>query len=208
MIRSHKLYHAQVYDFAFHPAKLAFLRDGSLDEKRAATAASTARFATLANFLESVPTACPHDLFRREDGTRGSQLDPHSSMTAPASSFSNGRTRRPDGCAHSPLGRHQLRAPPEAPTLHARQRFQRRSRSKYRSGSTPKTSPPSSGAGTSSSSRKQRPPRRRVRRAQSPAISTSCKSATAQFTSSTTNPTRPPGSRSPSSPSMRSRSRT
>ena len=32
--------------------------DGSLDEKRAATAASTARFAALANFLESVPSAC------------------------------------------------------------------------------------------------------------------------------------------------------
>ena len=60
VIRAHKLYHAQVYDFAFRRAKLAFLRDGSLDEKRAATAASTARFAALANFLESVPTACPH----------------------------------------------------------------------------------------------------------------------------------------------------
>jgi DNA-directed RNA polymerase subunit RPC12/RpoP len=74
VIRSHKLYHRQVYEFAIHRAKLAFLRDGSLDEKRAATAASTARFAALANFLESVPTACPHDLFRREDGARGSQL--------------------------------------------------------------------------------------------------------------------------------------
>jgi DNA-directed RNA polymerase subunit RPC12/RpoP len=76
VIRSHKLYHRQVYEFAYHRAKLTFLRDGSLDEKRATTAASTARFATLANFLESVPTACPHDLFRREDGARGSQLDP------------------------------------------------------------------------------------------------------------------------------------
>ena len=76
VIRTHKLYHRQVYEFAYHRAKLAFLRDGSLDEKRAATAASTARFAALANFLESVPTACPHDLFRREDGARSSQLDP------------------------------------------------------------------------------------------------------------------------------------
>jgi hypothetical protein len=74
VIRAHKLYHRQVYEFAIHRAKLAFLRDDSLDEKRAATAASTARFAALANFLESVPTACPHDLFRREDGARGSQL--------------------------------------------------------------------------------------------------------------------------------------
>src|SRR5271157_2109550 len=76
VIRAHKLYHRQVYEFAIHRAKLAFLRDGSLDEKRSATPASTARFDTLANFLESVPTACPHDLFRREDGARGSQLDP------------------------------------------------------------------------------------------------------------------------------------
>jgi hypothetical protein len=76
VIRAHKLYHRQVYKFAYHRAKLAFLRDGSLDEKRAATTASTARFAAIADYLEAVPTACPHDLFRREDGTRGSQLAP------------------------------------------------------------------------------------------------------------------------------------
>ena len=76
VIRAHKLYHRQVYEFAYHRAKLAFLRDGSLDEKRAATTASTARFAAIADYLEAVPTACPHDLFRREDGTRGSQLAP------------------------------------------------------------------------------------------------------------------------------------
>jgi len=75
VIRAHKLYHRQVYEFAYHRAKLAFLRDGSLDDKRAATDASSSRFATLADFLESIPTTCPHDLFRREDGTRGSQLD-------------------------------------------------------------------------------------------------------------------------------------
>ena len=74
VIRSHKLYHRQVYEFAYHRAKLAFLRDGSLDEKRAGTRFSTARFAPLADFLESVPTACPHDLFRRESAARGSQL--------------------------------------------------------------------------------------------------------------------------------------
>jgi hypothetical protein len=88
VIRAHKLYHRQVYDFAFHRAKLAFLRDGSLDEKRAATAASTARFATLANFLESVPTACPHDLFRRDDGARSSQLG-----AATGSTFINDNAR-------------------------------------------------------------------------------------------------------------------
>ena len=76
MIRSHKLYHRQVYEFAFHRAKLAFLRDGSLDEKRAGTRSSTTSFAALADFLESVPAACPHDLFRRDEGARGSQLNP------------------------------------------------------------------------------------------------------------------------------------
>jgi hypothetical protein len=76
VISAHKLYHRQVYEFAYHRAKLAFLRDGSLDDKRAASAASTARFAPVADFLESIPTACPHDLFSRDDGARSSQLDP------------------------------------------------------------------------------------------------------------------------------------
>jgi len=82
VIRAQKLYHRQVYEFAYHRAKLAFLRDGTLDDKRAAGAGSTARFSALADFLESVPTTCPHDLFRREDGARGSQLD--SSFIDPA----------------------------------------------------------------------------------------------------------------------------
>src|SRR5271157_5548446 len=42
VIRAHKLYHRQVYEFAIHRAKLAFLRDGSLDEKRSATPARRA----------------------------------------------------------------------------------------------------------------------------------------------------------------------
>jgi len=42
----------------FERAKLGFLRDGLLDDKRAARAASTARFAPLADFLESIPAAC------------------------------------------------------------------------------------------------------------------------------------------------------
>ena len=36
LIRTHKLYHRQVYEFAYHRAKLAFLQDGTLDDKRAA----------------------------------------------------------------------------------------------------------------------------------------------------------------------------
>jgi hypothetical protein len=56
----------------YHRAKFAFLKDGTLDDKRATSAASTARFAPVADFLESIPTTCPHDLFRRDDGARSS----------------------------------------------------------------------------------------------------------------------------------------
>lgn len=69
-IRSTKLYHRQVYEFAYHRPKLALLRDGALDDKRT----GDKRFAPLADFLESVPTHCPHDLFQNESGQRGSQL--------------------------------------------------------------------------------------------------------------------------------------
>jgi transposase-like protein len=75
IIRAQKLYHRQVYEFAYHRAKFAFLRDGTLDDKRAAGAGSTFRFSALADFVEAVPAICPHDLFRREEGARGSQLD-------------------------------------------------------------------------------------------------------------------------------------
>jgi len=76
LIRAHKLYHRQVYEFAYHRAKLAFLKDGTLDDKRAAGASSTSRFSALADFVESIPQTCPHDLFRREEGARSSQLAP------------------------------------------------------------------------------------------------------------------------------------
>jgi DNA-directed RNA polymerase subunit RPC12/RpoP len=74
LIRTHKLYHRQVYEFAYHRAKLAFVRDGTLDDKRAVGPTSTSRFSPLADFLESIPKTCPHDLFKREDGSRSSQL--------------------------------------------------------------------------------------------------------------------------------------
>jgi hypothetical protein len=74
LIRTHKLYHRQVYEFAYHRAKLAFLKDGTLDDKRATGASSTSRFSPLADFLESIPQTCPHELFSREDGARGSQV--------------------------------------------------------------------------------------------------------------------------------------
>jgi hypothetical protein len=76
LIRAQKLYHRQVYEFAYHRAKLAFLRDGTLDDKRGAGPTSTSRFSSLADFLESIPQTCPHGLFQREDGSRGSQLAP------------------------------------------------------------------------------------------------------------------------------------
>jgi transposase-like protein len=77
-IRSIKLYHRQVYGYAYHRPKLEFVRAGALDDKRAATDASTARFAPLADFLESIPTTCPHDLFSRDDDpkARASQAHP------------------------------------------------------------------------------------------------------------------------------------
>ena len=70
LIRIIKLYHTQVHEFGYHRAKLAFLRDGTLDDRRA----GDTKFAPLADFLEIVPRACPHDLFRQEDGARASKL--------------------------------------------------------------------------------------------------------------------------------------
>ena len=61
-IRSTKLYHRQVYSFAYHRRKLALLRENQQQK----------RFAPLADFLEHVPEICPHDLFR--ESSRASQL--------------------------------------------------------------------------------------------------------------------------------------
>jgi hypothetical protein len=62
IIRSVKLYHRQVYGFAYHRAKLQLLRESR----------EHARFAGLADFLESVLKVCPHELFR--DSSRASQI--------------------------------------------------------------------------------------------------------------------------------------
>jgi transposase-like protein len=61
IIRSIKLYHRQVYKFAYHRAKLALLRESRQHR----------RFAPVADFLERVPIDCPHELFR--DSERASQ---------------------------------------------------------------------------------------------------------------------------------------
>ena len=57
-----KLYHRQVYSFAYHRPKLALLRESEQHK----------RFAPLADFLEQAPKICPHELFR--DSSRASQL--------------------------------------------------------------------------------------------------------------------------------------
>ena len=67
-IRSIKLYHRQVYAYAYHRSKLALLRCNPQHR----------RFEALATFLENIPSTCPHELFRREDDpkARASQARP------------------------------------------------------------------------------------------------------------------------------------
>jgi transposase-like protein len=72
LIRTFKLYHRQVYEFSSHRGKLSIMRAGTLDDRRS----GDTRFAPLADFLQRVHQDCPHELFRREDGARGSQLAP------------------------------------------------------------------------------------------------------------------------------------
>jgi transposase-like protein len=73
-IRSIKLYHRQVYSYAYHRPKLDLLRRGALDDKRR----GDTRFANVADFLESIPSICPHELFTRENDpkARASQARP------------------------------------------------------------------------------------------------------------------------------------
>lgn len=76
-IRSTKLYHRQLYAYGYHRPKLEFLRTGKLDDKREGTDNSTVRFTSLANFLENIPTLCPHDLFRRDDDPKARAFQAH-----------------------------------------------------------------------------------------------------------------------------------
>ena len=73
-IRSIKLYHRQIYSYAYPRPKLELVRRGTLDDKRT----GDARFAAVADFLESIPTTCPHELFTRDDDpkARASQARP------------------------------------------------------------------------------------------------------------------------------------
>ena len=67
-IHSIKLYHRQVYAYAYHRSKLALLRRNPQHQ----------RFEALACFLENIPSSCPHELFRRDDDpkARASQARP------------------------------------------------------------------------------------------------------------------------------------
>jgi transposase-like protein len=67
-IRSIKLYHRQVYAYAYHRSKLTLLRCNPQHQ----------RFQALATFLENIPSTCPHELFRRDDDpkARASQARP------------------------------------------------------------------------------------------------------------------------------------
>jgi transposase-like protein len=65
-IRAIKLYHRQIYSFAYHRPKLDFLRAGTLDDKRK----GDKRFVPLAEFLELVPPDCPHELFSGEGDSK------------------------------------------------------------------------------------------------------------------------------------------
>jgi transposase-like protein len=73
-IRSMKLYHRQVYGYAYHRPL------GALDDKRV----GETRFEPLADFLESIPTTCPHDLFRREDDPKARASQAHPAFSDPS----------------------------------------------------------------------------------------------------------------------------
>src|SRR5262249_59858646 len=64
----------QVVGFGQHRGKPGFVRSGPLDEN----SPGDQRFAGVGNFLQAIPTKCPHDLFRREDDpkARASQATP------------------------------------------------------------------------------------------------------------------------------------
>jgi transposase-like protein len=76
-----KLYHRQVYEYAFHRPKLALLigegESVALSKPRTRERQQP-RFAALKNFLESVKERCPHGLFRASDRaskTEGNFID-------------------------------------------------------------------------------------------------------------------------------------
>src|SRR5208337_929639 len=188
-IRSIKLYHRQVYAFAYHRSKLTLLRRNPQHQ----------RFEALASFLETVPSSRPHELFRRDDDPKARASQAHPAFADINRLTIAKRTPRPRPRRSS--------FPPSAATSCGTRRCKilcspmtrAPSRSRFPSGS-PKTRSLTSKHATASSSR------RVGRRVASPATSTFCKCATMPCTSSTTNPMRAPTSRLRSSRSMRWRS--
>ena len=75
-IRTVKLYHRQIYGFAYHRPKLDLLRAASLDDKRK----GDMRFAPLADFLENVPGQCPHELFTAPEAAKARASQAHLSF--------------------------------------------------------------------------------------------------------------------------------
>src|SRR5208337_2927572 len=189
-IRSIKLYHRQIYAFAYHRSKLTLLRRNPQHQ----------RFEALASFLEQVPSSCPHELFCREDDpkARASQAQPafadinHLIINRKENTATETAALIIPAVGSNKL-RHETLQNLCSPMTRAP------SRSRFPSGS-PKTRSLTSKHATASSSR------RVGRRAASPATSTFCKCATMPCTSSTTNPMRAPTSRLRSSRSMRWRS--
>jgi transposase-like protein len=84
-----KLYHRQVYEYAFHRPKLAFLLgagESAASSKLRTRERQQPRFAVLKDFLESVKDRCPHALFRASDRAsqaEGDFIDPNRRTAVP-----------------------------------------------------------------------------------------------------------------------------
>ena len=89
-IRSIKLYHRQIYGYAFHRSKVELLRRGELDDKRS----GDTHFAPLGNFLEADPADLPARVVPHRGARPGIASAAHSSPTSRASSSIAKRTRR------------------------------------------------------------------------------------------------------------------
>ena len=106
-IRRLKLYHRQVYSFAYHRPKLALLRESR----------QHARLAPLADFLERIPNDCPHER-QLARITNPEFRKPRSSHRCRERELRDTHRR-----AHRPHGRRQSLAARGATALHARQRL-------------------------------------------------------------------------------------
>ena len=87
-----KLYHRQVYEYAFHRPKLAFLlgagksQEGLARSNLRTRARQQPRFAALKEFLESVKDSSPHVLFQASDRAsqaEGNFIDPNRRVAVP-----------------------------------------------------------------------------------------------------------------------------